>query len=73
MMLSGDIYPQPSAPDPVLEAKYVLTLVRRHVPAVAVREVDESGGEARAYLVDDDKVLKVQRPHRLRPRTRSSF
>ncbi|HLF07852.1 MAG TPA: aminoglycoside phosphotransferase family protein [Dehalococcoidia bacterium] len=69
MIPAADIYPQPNVPDPVLEAKYVLTLVRRHVPAVAVREVDESGGEARAYLVDDDKVLKVQRPHRLRDRT----
>lgn len=63
------MYPQPNAPDPVLEPKYVLALVRRHAPAAAVREVDESGGEARAYLVDEDKVLKVQRPHRLRPRT----
>jgi aminoglycoside phosphotransferase (APT) family kinase protein len=45
-------------------------LARRHVPtAVAVTGVDESGGEARAYLVDDDVVVKTQRPYRLRPRT----
>jgi hygromycin-B 7''-O-kinase len=31
--------------------------------------VDESGGEARSYLVDDGIILKTQRPHRLRPRT----
>lgn len=31
--------------------------------------VDESGGEARAYAVDDTIILKTQRPHRLRPRT----
>ena len=31
--------------------------------------VDETGGEARAYVLDDRVVLKVQRPHRLRPRT----
>jgi aminoglycoside phosphotransferase (APT) family kinase protein len=32
-------------------------------------EVDESGGEARVYLLDGDVVVKTQRPHRLRPRT----
>ncbi|MHB1928055.1 MAG: phosphotransferase family protein [Acidimicrobiales bacterium] len=34
-----------------------------------VTGVDESGGEARAYLCDNDVVVKTQRPHRLRPRT----
>lgn len=32
-------------------------------------QVDESGGEARTYILDGDLVLKTQRPHRLRPRT----
>lgn len=65
-----DTYSQPDAPDPVLDDDDVLRLVRRHVPgAVAVRGVDESGGEARTYAVDDDIVFKTQRPHRLRPRT----
>jgi Ser/Thr protein kinase RdoA (MazF antagonist) len=66
----GDVYSQPDAPDPVLPAATVLDLARRHLPSAAeVTGVDESGGEARAYLVDGGAVLKTQRPHRLRPRT----
>ena len=54
----------------MLSPATVLALARRHLPAAAaVTGVDESGGEARAYLVDDDVVVKTQRPHRLRPRT----
>ena len=65
-----DVYLQPDAPDPVLSHEEVLSLVRRHVPtAQAVRGVDESGGEARTYAIDDDLILKVQRPQQLRPRT----
>jgi len=65
-----DVYLQPDAPDPVLEAATVLALARRHVPdAHAVREVDETGGEARTYAVDDHLIVKTQRPHRLRART----
>jgi hygromycin-B 7''-O-kinase len=65
-----DVYLQPDAPDPVLADAVVLGLVQRHVPeAHAVTGVDESGGEARTYLVDNGIVLKTQRPHRLRPRT----
>jgi aminoglycoside phosphotransferase (APT) family kinase protein len=66
----ADVYLQPEAADPVLADAVVLDLVRRHVPrAGAITAVDESGGEARAYFVDADLVLKTQRPHRLRPRT----
>ncbi len=65
-----DSYLQPNAPDPVLDEATVLALVRRHVPtAQAVREVDETGGEARTYAVDEGIIVKTQRPHRLRPRT----
>jgi aminoglycoside phosphotransferase (APT) family kinase protein len=61
---------QPDAADPMLNEAVVLQLARRHVPhARVVTAVDESGGEARAYMVDDTIVVKVQRPHRLRPRT----
>jgi len=68
--MAKDVYPQPDAPDPVLDAATVLALARRHVPdAQAIREVDESGGEARTYAVDDDLIVKTQRPHRLRERT----
>jgi hygromycin-B 7''-O-kinase len=68
--MSKDVYLQPDAPDPVLTDAVVLGLVGRHVPdADAVTGVDESGGEARSYLIDDGLVLKTQRPHRLRPRT----
>jgi aminoglycoside phosphotransferase (APT) family kinase protein len=44
--------------------------VRQHAPtAQAVTGVDESGGEARTYTIDDALVLKTQRPQQLRPRT----
>jgi hygromycin-B 7''-O-kinase len=65
-----DTYLQPEKPDPVLDAETVLALARRHVPSArAVTAVDETGGEARTYAIDDDVIFKTQRPHRLRPRT----
>ncbi|HMA37034.1 MAG TPA: aminoglycoside phosphotransferase family protein [Chloroflexia bacterium] len=65
-----DDYRQPDAPDPVLDESTVLALVREAVPAAqAVTRVDESGGEARVYVIDDQVILKVQRPPRVRPRT----
>lgn len=65
-----DTYLQPDKPDPVLDEEIVLALARRHVPNTrAVRAVDETGGEARTYAIDDDVIFKTQRPHRLRPRT----
>jgi len=65
-----DTYLQPHKPDPVLDAEIVLALARRHIPgARAVKAVDETGGEARTYAIDDDVIFKTQRPHRLRPRT----
>jgi hygromycin-B 7''-O-kinase len=69
-MMPKDVYLQPDAPDPVLDDALVLALVRRHVPdAQGVTGVDESGGEARTYAVDEQFILKTQRPHRLCPRT----
>lgn len=69
----SDTYRQPAAPDPVLPAALVLSLAGPHLPpgrpAHRVLEVDESGGEARAYLLDGGVVVKTQRPPRLRPRT----
>ena len=66
----GDIYLQPDAADPVLSAATVLRFALAHAGrADAVTGVDESGGEARVYLVDDELVVKTQRPHRVRPRT----
>jgi aminoglycoside phosphotransferase (APT) family kinase protein len=54
----------------MLHERTVLDLVRRHgVRCAAVTSIDETGGEARTYVLDDHLVLKVQRPHRLRPRT----
>src|SRR4051794_13159351 len=48
----------------------VLGFARRHLPtAASVTAVDETGGEARAYVIDDRYVFKTQRPHRRRPRT----
>jgi aminoglycoside phosphotransferase len=64
------MYSQPHAADPVLDEPTVLDIVRRHgVRCAAITSIDETGGEARAYVLDDNLVLKVQRPHRLRPRT----
>src|SRR3954447_13328735 len=69
-MRSSDVYLQPDASDPVLSEATVLSLAGRHTRRVtAVAEIDESGGEARAYLLTGNVVVKVQRPHRLRPRT----
>lgn len=68
--MSRDYYIQPDAPDPVLSKDKVLSLVRQEVPNVkAVTAVDETGGEARTYMIDDHLILKTQRPPQLRPRT----
>jgi len=65
-----DFYVQPDAPDPVLSDEVVLSLARRHtLDARSVTHVDESGGEARTYGIDDVLMLKTQRPQQLRPRT----
>ncbi|HEV2377348.1 MAG TPA: aminoglycoside phosphotransferase family protein [Streptosporangiaceae bacterium] len=69
-MVFRDTYLQPNAPDPVLSEKAVVAAAARHVPGAGpLLEVDESGGEARAYMLAGSVVLKTQRPHRLRPRT----
>jgi aminoglycoside phosphotransferase (APT) family kinase protein len=65
-----EFYFQPDAPDPTLSNGEVLRCVRRFWPgASAVTAVDETGGEARTYLVDDQIVLKVQRPPQVRVST----
>ena len=65
-----DYYIQPDAADPVLSEEKVLSFARQYVPDVkAVTGVDETGGEARTYLIDDHLILKTQRPQQLRPRT----
>jgi aminoglycoside phosphotransferase (APT) family kinase protein len=62
-----EYYLQPEAPEPVLADWEVLRCVRRFVPeARAVTAVDETGGEARTYTIDDTLVLKVQRPQQVR-------
>lgn len=69
-MIVTDTYSQPGAPDPVLSDDRVLELARRHAGSVQkITAVDESGGEARAYMCDDNLVFKTQRPPQLRPRT----
>jgi Ser/Thr protein kinase RdoA (MazF antagonist) len=66
----GDVYLQPDAKDPLLSPDTVLGIAAAHTGAAStLSAVDESGGEARAYLLDGGVVVKVQRPHRLRPRT----
>jgi hygromycin-B 7''-O-kinase len=65
-----DFYIQPDAPDPVLSDEVVLRLARLHAKqARAVTDVDETGGEARTYTIDETLILKTQRPQQLRPRT----
>jgi len=62
-----DIYYQRGAPDPVLEKEFVMNIVRQYVPdAKKVTDIDETGGEARTYAVDNNIILKVQRPQQLR-------
>ncbi len=63
-------YYQPNAKDPVLDEKIVLEIVKKYDKTVdKVDFVDETGGEARAYSINDRLILKVQRPHRLRDKT----
>ena len=65
-----EFYIQPEAPDPILSSELVLSLARKHAPEVqAVVTVDETGGEARMYAIDEDLIFKVQRPQQLRPST----
>ena len=65
-----EFYIQPDAPDPVLSDAQALSLAREHCPqARAVTGIDETGGEARMYAIDDGLILKVQRPQQLRPST----
>ena len=67
MPILVDRYLQPELTDPVLDESRVMELVRAFVPqAVRVTAVDETGGEARTYFIDDSIVFKTQRPHRLR-------
>jgi hypothetical protein len=52
----------------------VLDICRRYVPSASrVTFIDESGRKARAYFIDNNVVLKVQRPYRLRPRAVEEF
>ena len=65
-----EYYIQPDAPDPLLNNDQALALVYQHIPdAKSVTGIDENGGEARSYIIDESLILKVQRPPKLRPRT----
>lgn len=55
--------------DPILSNDLVLAIANRYLKAYHVTGVEESGGEARVYYIDTDKLLKVQRPHRVRKKT----
>ena len=69
-MILKDIYVQPDVMDEVWNDQLVLEIVSEFVPSASVvTSVDETGGEARTYFVDDNIILKTQRPNRLRPRT----
>ena len=65
-----EYYFQQGAPDPLLPEAEVLRCVRKFVTSArALTHVEESGGEARTYIVDDAIVLKVQRPQQVRVST----
>jgi aminoglycoside phosphotransferase (APT) family kinase protein len=69
-MVQANIYRQPDPADPVLDEATVLRFARRHLPsASAVTAVDETGGEARAYVIDEQYIFKTQRQHRVRTST----
>ena len=64
------IYYQRGMSDPVYDENFVLEIVRRHVPAAeSLKSIDEDGGEGRVYVIDNDIILKVQRPQQLRSST----
>jgi hygromycin-B 7''-O-kinase len=47
-----------------------MELVHRHIlEAKTVTGVDENGGEARTYAIDNQWIIKIQRPQQLRPKT----
>ena len=68
----ADVNKHPHATDPVLPQDIVRRLAGRFLADRRLTdgfEVDESGGEARVYLLGEDVVVKTQRPHRRRPLT----
>ena len=65
-----DVYYQRGAADPILDESLVMEIVRQYAPeAKGIQRIDETGGEARTYHVDDNITLKVQRPQQLRRST----
>ena len=64
-----DVYYQRGAADPIHDDNTILGIVHKYAPAQAVKFIDETGGEARTYHVDDNIILKVQRPQQLRMST----
>jgi aminoglycoside phosphotransferase (APT) family kinase protein len=71
-MSRADVNKHPHATDPVLSQDIVRRLAGRFLADRTLTggfEVDESGGEARVYLLGEDIVVKTQRPHRRRPST----
>ena len=64
------VYYQCGVADPILKESLTLDIVRQYAPSAGeVRQIDESGGEARVYAIDDNIILKVQRPQQLRSST----
>src|SRR5947207_2897268 len=60
VMGRADVYLQPEAADPVLSSATLLAIAEPYTGRRSrVLEVDESGGEARAYLLDGDVVVKT--------------
>jgi len=64
------IYYQRGMPDPIYDENIVMDIVHKYAPsAQKLSKIDEEGGEARVYVIDNDIILKMQRPQQLRSST----
>jgi hygromycin-B 7''-O-kinase len=73
-MGTGSTHPLEAPDDPALSKVIVLELAHRAgVDATHVTFVDESGRKGRAYILDDEVILKTHRPQRLRSRLVEEF
>jgi aminoglycoside phosphotransferase (APT) family kinase protein len=64
------VYYQKGMPDPIFDENQILDIIHKYVPtAKTLKSIDEDGGEARVYIIDNNVVLKVQRPQQLRSST----
>jgi len=64
------IYYQRGMSDPTYNESFVMDIVHKYAPAAkTLKAIDETGGEGRVYVIDNNIILKVQRPQQLRSTT----